>query len=64
MPRLRKPIDQKYLQSVPTRKLVRDLLANIRSAIETAKIPVENSQRHLKLDLDSWPTADRIRQSF
>ena len=62
MPAPRKPIDQKHVHSPSTRKLVRDLLAGAASASETAKIPV--SQSRPELDLDSWPTADRIRQSF
>jgi hypothetical protein len=61
---LRKPLDQKNAQSLSRRKVVRDLLEGTRSATETAKIAIENSRRHLELDLDSWPAADRIRESF
>ena len=64
---LRKPpFDPKYAQSVYAQEFVRDLL-KITEDAESAKIAIENSQRRLsqqELNLDTWPTRNRIRESF
>lgn len=64
---LRKPpFDPKYAQSVSAQEFVRDLL-KITEDAESAKIAIENSQRRLsqqELNLDTWPTRNRIRESF
>ena len=65
---LRKPpLDQKYLQSMSTQKLVRDLLELAQNTVESAKVADESSQwspSPRDLNIDSWPTGNRIRESF
>ncbi|SEE15793.1 hypothetical protein SAMN05519104_5356 [Rhizobiales bacterium GAS188] len=65
---LRKPpFDPKYVQSKSAHELVRDLLKLAENTVEGAKIANESSQRRLSqqdLNLDSWPTGSRIRESF
>jgi hypothetical protein len=64
---LRKAFDQKCLLSQSMRELVRNLQEGTRSAIESTKIEIENSRRRLsmqRLNLDSEPTGNRIRESF
>jgi hypothetical protein len=61
------PLDPKYVQSMSAKELVRDLLKITDDTVESAKIAIENSQRCLsqqELNLDSWPTGNRIRESF
>ena len=63
---LRKPpLDPKYSQRVSAQKSVRELM-NITDD-NVAKTVIENSQHRLsqhELNLDEWPTRDRIRESF
>jgi hypothetical protein len=64
---LRKPFDQKYVQSMSAHKLVRGLLKCTENTVESDKIEIESSRRRLsmqKLNLDSEPTGNRIRESF
>jgi hypothetical protein len=65
---LRKPpLDWKYAQSMSAQALVRDLLKITEDTVESAKIAIENSQHCLcqqELNLDTWPTRNRIRESF
>jgi len=47
--------------------LVRDLLKITEDTVESARITIENSQHCLcqqELNLDTWPTRNRIRESF
>jgi hypothetical protein len=63
----RKPaLDRKYAQSMSAKDLVRDSPKITQDTIENA-IAIENSQRCLpqhELNLDRWPTRNRIRESF
>jgi hypothetical protein len=65
---LRKPpFDPKYARSMSAQELVRDLLKITEDIVESAKIATENSQHCLSrqdLNLDTWPTRNRIRESF
>jgi hypothetical protein len=61
------PLDPKYSQRVSAQKFVRELLNITKDNVENAKTVIENSQHCLsqqELNLDNWPTRDRIRESF
>jgi hypothetical protein len=61
------PLDPKYSQRVSAQKFVRELLNITKDNVENAKTVIENSQHCLsqqELNLDKWPTRDRIRESF
>jgi hypothetical protein len=64
----RKPaFDPKYAQSMSAQESVRDLLEITEDTVESGKIAIENSQLCLsqqELNLDTWPTRNRIRESF
>jgi hypothetical protein len=60
---LRKPFDSKDARSMSAQALVRDLLKTTKNTIESAKKAIENSHQQ-ELNLDTWPTRNRIRESF
>ena len=62
------PLDPKYSHRVSAQKFVRELLNFTKdNVVENAKTVIENSQHcpsQQELNLDKWPTRDRIRESF
>jgi hypothetical protein len=61
------PFDPKYVESMSAQALVRDLLKITEDTVESARITMENSQHCMcqqELNLDTWPTRNRIRESF
>jgi len=61
------PFDPKYVQSMSAQELVRDLLKLPEDTVESTKIAIENTRHCLsrqELNLDKWPTRNRIRESF
>jgi hypothetical protein len=63
----RESFDEKYVRRRCTLELVRILLEGSESAVERTRFAIESSRRRVpnhKLNLDTWPTGDRIRESF
>jgi hypothetical protein len=61
------PLDPKRAPSLSAQELVRDLLKLPEDTVESTKIAIENSRHCLsrqELNLDKWPTRNRIRESF
>jgi hypothetical protein len=64
---LRKPpLDPKYSQRVSAQKFVRELLNITDDNVENAKSEIDSQHclSQQELNLDEWPTRDRIRESF
>jgi hypothetical protein len=64
---LGKPFDQKYVQSQSTRELVHNPLEGTGSATGFIQTAIENSwcrPSTERLNLDSEPTGNRVRECF